>query len=161
MKASANRPLYPIGVVSELLEVHPETVRTWERSGVVLPPQRRSNRRYYSENDLKRLRFIQRLAGEGLTLRAIHYYLRLYPCWQTEDCAGCMNASDQVISGKPCWQEESTYCQAAGSEQPCANCPSSDWQEQTEVKGTGPDTVRHRQQPLASRPAPGAKANLG
>jgi len=52
-----NRPVYPIGIVSELLNVHPETIRVWERYGVI-KPKRRSGRRYYSETDLKRLRFI-------------------------------------------------------------------------------------------------------
>ncbi|MFC1944667.1 MerR family transcriptional regulator [Chloroflexota bacterium] len=144
MKSSANRPLYPIGIVSELLDVHPETVRIWERSGILRPPQRRSNRRYYSENDLKRLRFIHRLAGEGLTLRAVRYYLRLYPCWHTEDCAGCIYASGQASSGKPCWQEEGTYCQAAVNEDLCINCSSSIEQGQHEAVALEPDAIRRK-----------------
>jgi len=49
-----NLPAFPIGVVSELLNVHPETVRVWEKYGVV-KPQRRSGKRFYSETDLERL----------------------------------------------------------------------------------------------------------
>jgi len=63
-----NLPVFPICVVSELLNVHPETVRVWERYGVI-KPQRRSGKRFYSETDLKRLRFIQRLIAEKLNLR--------------------------------------------------------------------------------------------
>ena len=62
-----NLPVFPMGIVSELLNVHPETIRVWERYGVV-KPQRRSGKRFYSEDDLKRLRFIQKLTGEGLNL---------------------------------------------------------------------------------------------
>ena len=105
MKTIQNYPLYSIGVVSELLGVHPETVRTWERFEVVQPPQRRSGKRSYSEKDLCRLQFIQKLVSEGLTIRAIRYYLRLYPCWKTTDCTGCANSSDQIAGAKPCWQE--------------------------------------------------------
>ena len=136
MKVRQDRPLYPIGVVSELLDVHPETIRTWERSGVVRPPQRRSGKRFYSENDLKQLQFIQRLTTEGLTLRAVHYYLRLYPCWSTEYCAGCIhNKSDQDNGAKPCWQEPDTYCEVAGGVDPCANCHMAGNQGQHAEKG--------------------------
>jgi len=117
-----NHPVYSIGVVSELLGVHPETIRTWEKSGVVYPPQRRSGKRFYSDIDYKRLQFIHKLIGEGLTLRAIHYYLRLYPCWKTSNCPGCLHNSNKIGSTKPCWQEIDTNCQVANSRDPCANC---------------------------------------
>jgi len=125
MKEIKNYPLYSIGVVSELLDVHPETIRTWEKSGVVQPPQRRSGKRFYSERDFKRLQFIHNLVQEGLTLRAILYYLRLYPCWKTDDCASCLHGSDQVGSAKHCWQEAGTYCQIANNQDTCASCESS------------------------------------
>ena len=123
MKTDQHYPLYTIGVVAEMLGIHPETIRVWESSGAVSPPQRRSGRRFYSENDLNRLRFIHKLAGEGLTQRAMIYYLRLYPCWKTSDCTGCRHGSRQAGGTKPCWQEENSYCRAANLEDPCAGCP--------------------------------------
>jgi MerR family transcriptional regulator/heat shock protein HspR len=123
LKTDQHYPLYTIGVVAEMLGIHPETIRVWESSGAVVPPQRRSGKRFYSENDLKRLRFIRKLTGEGLTQRAIIYYLRLYPCWKTSDCTGCRYSSSQTGSTKPCWQEEDGYCRAANLEDPCAGCP--------------------------------------
>jgi MerR family transcriptional regulator/heat shock protein HspR len=117
-----NLPVFPIGVVSELLNVHPETIRVWERQGVI-KPKRRSGRRFYSENDLKRLRFIQKLMSEDLNLPAIRHYLRLYPCWQMEDgCPACMHRSETVACGKSCWREEGVYCLASGEEDSCATC---------------------------------------
>ena len=145
MKFTRNRPLYSIGVVSELLDVHPETVRSWERSGVFQPPQRRSGKRFYSENDFRRLQFIQKLVGEGLTLRAIQYYLRLYPCWKNVDCPGCINGSDQSGSSKPCWQEAGTFCQVASSDNPCANCPNNKEQELQEAVDTKQGTTNSEQ----------------
>jgi len=120
-----NYPLYSIGVVSELLGIHQETIRVWEKSGVVQPPQRRSGKRFYSEIDLKRLQFIQKLSREGLTVRALHYYLRLYPCWKTAECSSCLHNSNQIGSTKLCWQEPSTYCQVASIEDLCVNCPAN------------------------------------
>jgi len=115
-------PLYTIGVVAELLGVHPETIRQWEKSGAIQTPSRRSGKRFYSEKDLKRLRFIRKLTNEGLTQRAVLYYLRLYPCWKIKDCTGCLNSSNRTTSTKPCWQFEESYCQVSGLENPCLNC---------------------------------------
>lgn len=123
MKNSQYYPLYTIGVVAELLGIHPETIRVWERSGAVQSPQRRSGKRFYSDNDLKRLRFVRKLANEGLTQRAILYYLRLYPCWKTLGCTGCLHSSNKTGSTKPCWQVEDSYCLVASLEDPCAECP--------------------------------------
>ena len=116
LKNKQHYPLYTIGVVADLLGIHPETIRVWEASGAVQSPQRRSGKRFYSENDLKRLRFIRKLASEGLTQRAMIYYLRLYPCWKTPDCTGCLHSSQHDRSVKPCWQEEDSYCQVASLE---------------------------------------------
>jgi MerR family transcriptional regulator/heat shock protein HspR len=122
LKSNEHYPLYTIGVVAELLGVHPETIRVWETSGAVQSPQRRSGKRFYSGNDLKRLRFVHKLVREGLTQRAIIYYLRLYPCWKTSDCTGYLHSSREAGGVKPCWQEEGGYCQVASSENPCAGC---------------------------------------
>lgn len=116
-----NLPAFPIGVVSELLNVHPETVRVWERFGVI-KPQRRGGKRFYSEVDLKRLRFIHRLIAEKLNLPAIRHYLQLYPCWQLDGCPACMHRSEVAICAKPCWKVEGTYCQSYVGEDTCYNC---------------------------------------
>ena len=135
LKIIQNHPVYPIGVVSELLGVHPETIRTWEKAGVVEPPKRRSGKRFYSERDYKRLQFIHKLIQEGLTLRALHYYLRLYPCWKTSDCPGCRHNSGEIGSTKLCWQEEGTYCQVASNNDPCASCHPDPGQRSSKPTG--------------------------
>jgi DNA-binding transcriptional MerR regulator len=145
VKPLQNYPLYSIGVVSELLDVHPETIRLWEKAGIVQPPQRRSGKRFYSEKDYKRLQFVHMLAQEGLTIRAILYYLRLYPCWKTADCPGCLNSSDQTASAKPCWQEAGTYCQVANSENPCASCHIDIIEEASPAKKVEFDTEAQQQ----------------
>ena len=121
-----SRPVYPIGVISELLNVHPETVRAWERAGVVQPPQRRGGKRFYTDGELKRLQFVQGLVAEGLNVTAIRHYLRLYPCWQMNDCPGCMRQSQNAGCAKPCWRESGTYCQVSSDEDLCANCTLQD-----------------------------------
>ena len=144
MTVGRNHPVYSIGVVSELLSVHPETVRTWEKSGVVEPPQRRSGKRFYSEIDYKRLQFVHRLLGEGLTLRALHYYLRLYPCWKTSDCPSCQCNSTRTGSTKQCWQDVNTFCQVASNEDPCAACHPYEKPEQAEAAAPEARSVLQR-----------------
>ena len=116
-----NRPVYPIGIISELLDVHPETIRVWERYGVI-HPRRRNGKRFYSDNDLKRLRFIQGLMDEGLNLPGISYYLKLYPCWHQEDCPDCMHRSESIGCTKPCWKEDGVHCQVSVNEDLCSKC---------------------------------------
>ena len=144
-KGIHNYPLYPIGVVSELLGVHPETIRSWEKFEIIQSPQRRSGKRFYSEVDFNRLKFIQRLTNEGLTLRAIRYYLRLYPCWKTADCPGCINNVEQAEGAKPCWQVSGTYCQVANIKYPCSNCNNTKElrvSEAIKATKTAPEIVR-------------------
>lgn len=109
-----------------MLNVHPETIRVWERNGVVRPG-RRSGRRFYSDDDLKRLRFIQKLTNEGLNLPAIRHYLRLYPCWQMDTCPECMRGSQDATCTKPCWKDEGTHCQVSASDDLCRNCEHRDF----------------------------------
>lgn len=126
-----NRPLYPIGIVAEILNVHPETIRIWERHGLVRP-QRRQGKRYYSENDLKRLQFIQKLTEKGLNIPAISHYLLLYPCWHREGCPVCMHRVSQARCCKLCWKEENTFCQVSVTEDLCSKCEYSE-KESTEL----------------------------
>ncbi len=127
-----NRPVYPIGIIAEMLNIHPETIRVWERNGVI-KPGRRSGKRFYSNNDLKRLQFIQRLIKQRLNLPAIRHFLQLYPCWQMDDCPGCMKRSYAVSCAKACWQEEGTYCHVSGNEDSCLNCEFRKQRQQPEV----------------------------
>jgi MerR family transcriptional regulator, heat shock protein HspR len=117
----SNQPLYTIGIISELLDVHPETIRVWERSGLI-NPKRRNTKRVFSDNDLKRMRFIQRLMNDGLNVPGISFFLRLYPCWEGGDCPVCMRQTLETECAKPCWKEENTFCHVSMSENACAEC---------------------------------------
>ena len=74
-----NEPLYIISVVSRVLQMHPQTLRKYERAGLVRPSRTDGMLRLYSDDDLTRLRLIKRLvddlgvnvAGLGLVLRLV------------------------------------------------------------------------------------------
>lgn len=71
------RPLYMIRIVSQMLNVHPQTLRLYEREGLVVP--KRLNRfRYYSDEDVERLHLILRLTRElGVNKAGVDIILRL------------------------------------------------------------------------------------
>src|SRR5438270_12345241 len=66
------RALYVISVAADLAGVHPQTLRIYERKGLLSPQRTAGNTRRYSERDIDRLRMIQRLTqDEGLNLAGV------------------------------------------------------------------------------------------
>ncbi len=73
-----NTPFYPIGVVANMLGIHPQTLRVYEREGLLKPSRNARNLRLYSQKDLKRLRFILTLTHDmGVNLAGVEVILRL------------------------------------------------------------------------------------
>lgn len=71
-KPSRNRPVYMIGIAAELAGVHPQTLRIYERKKLVEPQRTEGNTRLYSEADIERLQFIQKLTQEeGINLAGV------------------------------------------------------------------------------------------
>lgn len=73
-----NQPVYMIGVAANLCGVHPQTLRQYERLGLVVPSRAGAKNRLYSEMDILRVRRIQRLTQEmGVNLAGVELILRL------------------------------------------------------------------------------------
>ena len=71
------RPLFMIGVVCEMFKIHPQTLRIYEREGL-LHPQRVSGARLYSHEDLERIRMILNLTRElGVNRAGVDIILRM------------------------------------------------------------------------------------
>lgn len=70
--------VYVISVAARLAEMHPQTLRKYDREGLVRPSRTDGSRRLYSESDLDRLRVIRRLSDElGLNLSGVSLVLEL------------------------------------------------------------------------------------
>jgi len=70
--------LYMISVVSEMLGVHPQTLRLYEREGFLKPKRSGGNTRLYSEEDVERLEMILRLTRElGVNLAGVEVILAM------------------------------------------------------------------------------------
>jgi DNA-binding transcriptional MerR regulator len=59
-------PLYPVGVVAELMGVDPQVVRGYDRRGIVVPDRSGAGQRRYSRKDIRRLSRAMELADEGI-----------------------------------------------------------------------------------------------
>ncbi|UOQ57564.1 MerR family transcriptional regulator [Leucobacter allii] len=70
-------PVFAIAAAAELAQMHPQTLRQYDRIGLVSPQRTRGNTRRYSLHDVARLREVARLSGEGLSLEGIRRVLEL------------------------------------------------------------------------------------
>jgi len=72
------RPLYMISVVAEMLNIHPQTLRIYEREGFIKPRRTEGNTRLYSDEDIERIRMILRLTRDmGVNLAGVDMILRM------------------------------------------------------------------------------------
>ena len=71
--------VYVISVASRILRMHPQTLRKYERFGLLTPSRSGGMLRLYSEEDIARLRLIKHLVGElGLNLAGVQLALQLF-----------------------------------------------------------------------------------
>ena len=74
---SASRAVYVISVAAELAGVHPQTLRIYERKGLVDPARTPGGSRRYSDDDIALLQRITELTEEGLNLAGVQRVLAL------------------------------------------------------------------------------------
>ncbi len=77
MTRSPQHAVYVISVAAELAGVHPQTLRIYERKGLVDPARTQGGSRRYSDEDIALLRRIQDLTTEGLNLAGVQRVLEL------------------------------------------------------------------------------------
>jgi MerR family transcriptional regulator/heat shock protein HspR len=70
-------PIFAIAAAAELAEMHPQTLRQYDRIGLVSPQRTSGNTRRYSLHDVEQLREVARLSAEGLSLEGIRRVLQL------------------------------------------------------------------------------------
>lgn len=79
-------PVYPIGVAAKLLNVHPRTLRIYEKEGLISPAHV-GNRRMFSADDIQWINCIRRfIHEEGISIPGLKKLLEFVPCWEIADC---------------------------------------------------------------------------
>ena len=75
---SYDEPVYLISVVSNMLNIHPQTLRQYERDGLIEPARTQGRMRLYSQRDIDRMKMILRLTRDlGVNLAGVDVVLRL------------------------------------------------------------------------------------
>jgi MerR family transcriptional regulator/heat shock protein HspR len=77
MSERRTRAVYVISVAAELAGVHPQTLRIYERKGLLEPARTQGGSRRYSEADIELLQRIQELTDQGLNLAGVQRVLEL------------------------------------------------------------------------------------
>jgi MerR family transcriptional regulator, heat shock protein HspR len=75
--AEAKRAVYVISVAAELAGLHPQTLRIYERKGLIEPSRTEGRSRRYSDRDIALLQRIQELTNEGVSLVGVRKVLEL------------------------------------------------------------------------------------
>ena len=94
-----DRPLYVISVAAELVDMHPQTLRLYERKGLIEPSRSSGQTRLYSQRDIDHLREIRRLTQElGVNLAGVEEIIRLRR--QLDELQGGMETRIGVLQSK-------------------------------------------------------------
>ena len=73
-----DKPVFPISVVADILQVHQRTLRIYNEENILVPVRSPKNRRLYSMNDIERGKFVQYLSRElGINIIGIKIILEL------------------------------------------------------------------------------------
>jgi MerR family transcriptional regulator/heat shock protein HspR len=95
-RPARNQAVYVISVASELAGMHPQTLRIYERRGLVRPARTAGGNRRYSEADIELLRRISQLASEGMNLEGIRRVLELEA--ENADLRSKLEATEQRLA---------------------------------------------------------------
>src|SRR5687767_15686086 len=78
VRVDSSRGVFMISVAAQLAEMHPQTLPTYEARGLITPKRSPKNTRLYSQDDVERLRRIQRMTAEGgLNLAGVETVLEM------------------------------------------------------------------------------------
>ncbi len=81
-----DEPIFSIGTAANMLEVHPRTLRIYEKERLI-NPLRKGQRRYYSLNDLQWITCLRSMIHDhGISIAGIKKLLQLTPCWNIINC---------------------------------------------------------------------------
>jgi len=81
-----DQPIFTIGTASNMLEVHPRTLRIYEKEGLI-KPLRKGRRRFFSLNDLQWITCVRSMIhDQGISIAGIKKLLEFTGCWNIVNC---------------------------------------------------------------------------
>ncbi len=119
-----DRPVYPIGIVAEMVGITEQTIRLYEKRGLI-HPVRRNKHRYFSENDVAWLICIRdAIHKDKISIEGLIKLLNYAPCWEIRECPEEVRKSCTAFinKNKDCWEAKQHLCAKATTED-CNSCP--------------------------------------
>lgn len=81
-----DKAVFTIGMVAEMLKIHPRTIRHYEQKGL-LTPVRKGAWRYYTMRDVQWITCLREMIHtHGVSINAVKKLLKYTPCWNIIDC---------------------------------------------------------------------------
>jgi MerR family transcriptional regulator/heat shock protein HspR len=82
----ADKAIFTIGTAARMLEVHPRTLRIYEREHLI-SPTRKGKWRYFTMDDIKWIQCLREMIHQhGISIAGIKKLLQYTPCWNVADC---------------------------------------------------------------------------
>ena len=119
----SNRPVYTLGVASQLAEIPSHSIRQYIDMGLIIPYKLESKRHLFSQSDIKRLKLIQELIhNKGLNFAGVRTLMAMVPCWALRKCSETDRQSCDAYAEnfQPCWvaSNKGSLCKNTD----CRNC---------------------------------------
>jgi MerR family transcriptional regulator/heat shock protein HspR len=112
-----HEPLFPISTAAKLLNVSVQTLRLYEKEGLVISFKKSSKHRLYSKADIERIECIRKAITEKkMSINGIRTMYSLIPCWDIVNCSEEDRNNCQAYAGhsQPCWSgsHNGTVCES-------------------------------------------------
>lgn len=111
-KEKNNMPLYTIGVVADIMGTTNQTLRLYEKHGLIKPARKNKNR-FYSDNDVTWLLCLRDLIhNKKFSIEGIKKLLEYAPCYEITECPPNRKnvCRAYVDRSKPCWELNEMFC---------------------------------------------------
>ena len=120
---TSTTPVYTLSVTSNLSGIPAHSIRQYIDKGLIIPFKKESSRNLFSQVDILRLKFINKLLDEdGLNIAGIKTLLAIIPCWAIRECSAGERETCQAYhsDANPCWEasEKGTLCKNSN----CREC---------------------------------------
>ena len=106
-KSDEDKPVYTLGVASQLSEIPSHSIRQYVDKGLIIPFKLESNRHLFSQNDISRLKNIHVLIHDkGLNFAGIRALMAMTPCWALRKCPESerLSCNAYLENYDPCWE---------------------------------------------------------